>query len=146
MRAFSSDSINAGFRIISPYLHLHDTVLQPMMEQGLRIVDGKIILEIKAMAALIVERQAQALRYQTANELRLALLLNFGARSPQFKRIICWALRICVIRGVFVFSPIVAPKAVASYWVPLLIAPSIKSWSSMPPNPCYNAPLMGGRS
>ena len=52
------------------------------------LVNGKIILEIKATAALIAEHQAQALHYLTATGLRLALLLNFGARSLQFKRII----------------------------------------------------------
>jgi GxxExxY protein len=52
------------------------------------LVDGKIILEIKATAALIAEHHAQALHYLTATGLRLALLLNFGTRSLQFKRII----------------------------------------------------------
>jgi len=52
------------------------------------LVDGKIILEIKATAALIAEHQAQVLHYLTATGIRLALLLNFGARSLQFKRII----------------------------------------------------------
>ena len=82
------------------------------------LVDGKIILEIKATAALIAEHPVQALHYLTATGLRLALLLNFGARSLQFKRITRQAFRICVIRvirGVFVFSPIVALKALASY-------------------------------
>jgi GxxExxY protein len=52
------------------------------------LVDGKIILEIKATAALIAEHLAPALHYLTATELRLALLLNFGTKSLQFKRII----------------------------------------------------------
>jgi GxxExxY protein len=52
------------------------------------LVDAQIIVEIKATAALIAEHYAQALHYLTATELRLALLLNFGARSLQFKHII----------------------------------------------------------
>jgi GxxExxY protein len=52
------------------------------------LVDGKIILEIKATNFLISEYHAQALHYLAATGLRLALLLNFGARSLQFKRII----------------------------------------------------------
>ena len=52
------------------------------------LVDGKIILEIKATAALIEEHHAQALHYLTATGLRLALLLKFGTRPLQFKRII----------------------------------------------------------
>ena len=52
------------------------------------LVDGKIILEIKATSAVIAGHHAQALHYLTATGLRLALLLNFGTRSLQFKRII----------------------------------------------------------
>jgi GxxExxY protein len=52
------------------------------------LVEGKILLEIKATPALIAEHQAQALHYLTATGLRLAILLNFGASSLQFKRII----------------------------------------------------------
>jgi GxxExxY protein len=54
------------------------------------LVDGKIILEIKATTALIAEHYAQALHYLTATGRRLALLLNFGTRSLQLKRIIRW--------------------------------------------------------
>ena len=52
------------------------------------LVDGKIILEIRTTSAVIAEHHAQALHYLTATGLRLALLLNFGTRSLQFKRII----------------------------------------------------------
>jgi GxxExxY protein len=52
------------------------------------LVDGKIILEIKATTALVAEQHARALHYLTATRLRLALLLNFGTGSLQFKRII----------------------------------------------------------
>jgi GxxExxY protein len=52
------------------------------------LVDHKIILEIKAVNALIPEHYAQALHYLTATALRLALLLNFGANALQIKRII----------------------------------------------------------
>jgi len=52
------------------------------------LVDGKIVLEIKATTALIADQQAQALHHLTATGLRLALLLNFGASSLQFKRTI----------------------------------------------------------
>jgi GxxExxY protein len=52
------------------------------------IVDGKIILEIKAVAALTRAHEAQALHYLTATSSRLALLLNFGQSTLQIKRII----------------------------------------------------------
>ena len=52
------------------------------------LVDGKIMLEIKATTALIAEHHAQALHHLAATGLRLALLRNFGTRSLQFKRVI----------------------------------------------------------
>ena len=52
------------------------------------LVDGKIILEIKATTALAAVHFAQAIHYLTATRLRLALLLNFGGTSLQVKRII----------------------------------------------------------
>jgi GxxExxY protein len=52
------------------------------------LIDGKIILEIKATGAIIAEHYAQTLHYLTATGLRLALLLNFGTKSLEFKRII----------------------------------------------------------
>jgi len=52
------------------------------------LMDGKIILEVKATNSLVAEHQAQVLHYLTATGLRLALPLNFGAKSLQFKRLI----------------------------------------------------------
>ncbi len=52
------------------------------------LVDGRIILEIKATNTLVAEHYAQALHYLNATGLRLALLLNFGTRSLQYKRVI----------------------------------------------------------
>lgn len=52
------------------------------------VVEDKIILEIKAVSALNTNHEAQALNYLAATGLRLALLLNFGARSLQHKRLV----------------------------------------------------------
>jgi GxxExxY protein len=52
------------------------------------LIDKKIILEIKALSGLVPEHEAQVLNYRAATKLRLALLLNFGTRSVQYKRII----------------------------------------------------------
>ena len=52
------------------------------------LVFDKIVIEIKATSRLIPEHEAQALHYLAATQLRLALLLNFGSRSLQIKRII----------------------------------------------------------
>jgi GxxExxY protein len=52
------------------------------------VVDGKIILEIKAVSALTKAHDAQAIHYLTATGLRLAILINFGSSSLQSKRIV----------------------------------------------------------
>lgn len=52
------------------------------------LVDGKIVVEIKAISCFVSKNEAQVLHYLTAKKLRLALLLNFGTPSLTFKRII----------------------------------------------------------
>lgn len=48
----------------------------------------KIIIELKALAELTTEHEAQVLNYLKATSLQVGLLLNFGAKSLQYKRII----------------------------------------------------------
>ena len=52
------------------------------------LVDGKVILELKALDGLCDEHMAQALTYLKASGLDLALLLNFGRKSLEVKRVI----------------------------------------------------------
>ena len=52
------------------------------------VVDGKIIVEIKAASAITGEHESQALNYLAATGYRLAIILNFGAASLQHKRIV----------------------------------------------------------
>ena len=52
------------------------------------VVDSKTIIEIKAVSMLIDAHSAQAIHYLAATGHRLAILLNFGAQSLEFKRII----------------------------------------------------------
>jgi GxxExxY protein len=47
-----------------------------------------VILELKAIRQLTVIEEAQVLHYLKASGLRVALLLNFGAPSPQQKRFV----------------------------------------------------------
>lgn len=51
------------------------------------VIDGKVILELKAVSRLTPAHEAQAHHYLTATGLHLAILLNFGAESLQQKRI-----------------------------------------------------------
>ena len=50
-------------------------------------VDGKIMVEIKACIKLEDVHIAQAMNYCQAYNLPIGLLINFGARSLEFKRI-----------------------------------------------------------
>jgi len=48
----------------------------------------KIILELKALAALTPDHEAQLLNYLKATGYKLGLLINFGTASLQYKRMI----------------------------------------------------------
>ncbi len=50
------------------------------------LVSGKLILELKAVQAILPEHEVQVVNYLTATGLERALLLNFGARSLQVKK------------------------------------------------------------
>jgi GxxExxY protein len=50
-------------------------------------VDGKIMVELKALVALEDVHLAQAMNYLEAYTMEIGLLINFGAKSLQFKRV-----------------------------------------------------------
>lgn len=52
------------------------------------MVKEKIVAELKALAAFTDKDFVQALNYLESHRQEIALLLNFGAKSLQFKRII----------------------------------------------------------
>jgi GxxExxY protein len=52
------------------------------------VVDGKIILEIKAQENIIGSHYKQLINYLAASDLKLGLLVNFGENSLKFKRVI----------------------------------------------------------
>jgi GxxExxY protein len=52
------------------------------------VIDGKLILEIKAASQLNANHQAQAMHYLAATGYRLALLINFGSGSLEHRRVI----------------------------------------------------------
>lgn len=52
------------------------------------VVEGKIVLEIKAVATLHPRHEAQTINYLAATGLRLAILLNFGSDSLEYKRLV----------------------------------------------------------
>ena len=52
------------------------------------VIEGKIILEIKAVSQLHPRHEAQAINYLTATGFRLAILLNFGDTSLEHQRLV----------------------------------------------------------
>ena len=51
------------------------------------VVDDKVIIEIKAIPAILPIHLAQLTSYLKASDYQLGILINFGARSLQHKRI-----------------------------------------------------------
>ena len=52
------------------------------------IVEGKVLVELKAMIELDDVHLAQVLNYLKAYRLEVALLINFGSKSLTFKRLV----------------------------------------------------------
>lgn len=52
------------------------------------VVEQKVLVEIKAIIQMEDVHLAQALNYLKAYNLRIGLLINFGSKSMQFKRLI----------------------------------------------------------
>lgn len=50
-------------------------------------VEGKIMVELKALVKLEDLNLAQAMNYLEAYKMEIGLLINFGARSLEFKRV-----------------------------------------------------------
>ena len=51
-------------------------------------IESKVMVELKALASLEEVHMAQAINYLEAYNLEIGLLINFGAKSLQFKRLI----------------------------------------------------------
>lgn len=48
----------------------------------------KIVVELKALRELSADHEAQLLNYLKSSGLKLGLLLNFGSKSLQYKRLV----------------------------------------------------------
>jgi GxxExxY protein len=59
---------------------------------GLRLldflIDDKVVVEIKALSHLDTTHEAQLISYLKATEREVSLLINFGAKELQYKRIL----------------------------------------------------------
>jgi len=52
------------------------------------LVEDKVMVELKALTALEDVHLAQAINYLEAYKLEVGLLLNFGAKSLEYKRVV----------------------------------------------------------
>lgn len=52
------------------------------------VVEGKVLVELKAITELDDVHMAQALNYLKAYRFEVGLLINFGAKSVVFKRVV----------------------------------------------------------
>lgn len=52
------------------------------------LIEEKIAVELKAVSDLTDAHLAQALNYLETNQLHVGLLINFGSKSLQFKRLV----------------------------------------------------------
>ena len=52
------------------------------------VIENKVLVELKAIKKLTEAENAQVLNYLKATNLSLALLINFGNSSLEFKRLI----------------------------------------------------------
>lgn len=52
------------------------------------VVEGKVLVELKALIQLEDDHLAQALNYLKVYQLEVGLLINFGSKSLTFKRLV----------------------------------------------------------
>lgn len=52
------------------------------------IVEGCVVVELKAVSAIVAEHQAQLLNYLRCGNFQLGLLVNFGQSKVQVKRMV----------------------------------------------------------
>ena len=87
-KAMIIESINQELKFISEY---ELGIYYKKQKVGARRVDlfyeGKIPVELKASSGLDDIQLAQAINYLEAFNLEIGLLLNFGAKSLQYRRI-----------------------------------------------------------
>jgi GxxExxY protein len=84
--AFIIELTNAGFKVESkkPVVVFYSGVAVGVFEADL-VIEGKVILELKAKEALHPAHEAQLVNYLRATDVEIGLLFNFG-KEPEFKR------------------------------------------------------------
>ena len=52
------------------------------------LIEGRLVIELKAVKALVPEHEAQLLNYLKATGMRVGLLVNFGKSKLEWKRMV----------------------------------------------------------
>jgi GxxExxY protein len=73
------------FECLKPILVHYDGVIVGKFEADM-VVEGKVLLELKAVQTLVTAHETQLVNYLAATGIEIGLLINFGASSLQFKR------------------------------------------------------------
>jgi len=85
--ALAHELRKAGLRIEchKPIKVHYDGILVGEFEVDV-LVEGKVLLELKATQCLVAAHEVQLVNYLTATGIEIGLLLNFGASRLEFKR------------------------------------------------------------
>jgi GxxExxY protein len=75
-------------REIEQYIYYKDLTEPIGTRRADFVVEGKVMVELKALISLEDVHLAQALNYLKAYQLKIGLLINFGGKSLEFKRLI----------------------------------------------------------
>ncbi len=86
-RALEHELLKTGLQVEcqKPVLVHYDGVIVGDFTADL-IVEGKVMIELKANQALVVANEAQLVNYLAATRVEVGLLINFGAQRLEFKR------------------------------------------------------------
>ena len=74
-----------SFEIERPIVVYYDDIIVGNFKADI-IVEGKVILELKAVSSISVGHEIQLVNYLTATGIEDGLLINFGSETLQYKR------------------------------------------------------------
>ena len=86
-KALHRELVKAGLHVAEnvPIAVQYDGIVVGEFEADL-MVEGRVMLELKANQSLAIANEVQLVNYLTATGLDIGLLLNFGAQRLEFKR------------------------------------------------------------
>ena len=87
--AYEMSQVGLGFaREIEQHIFYKDLEKPIGTRRADFVVEGKVLVELKAVIQLEDVHLAQALNYLKAYKLEVGLLINFGSKSMTFKRLV----------------------------------------------------------